>query len=149
MKVALFTVIEQTRLRHTTPTLNALLCCWPLSILLAVAFLCLAFQPRVKHRSMQRRQGGFGQTLKQKLSSLSLAAAAAAQGNPTSPRSDDSSSNWAASPTVGRPSPFKKGLFAWNRKEEEEEEYIPTQDDIERVESCLDRIICQAGVDFE
>lgn len=99
---------------------------------------------------MSRRPTGLGQTLKQKLSSLSLSTAAAAQGNLASPRSDDSGSNWASSPTIGRPSPFKKGLFGWNRKEEEaEEEYIPTQDDIERVESCLDRIICQAGVDFE
>ncbi|KAG8974902.1 hypothetical protein FRB90_009675, partial [Tulasnella sp. 427] len=99
---------------------------------------------------MSRRPTGLGQTLKQKLSTLSLSAVAAAQGNPTSPRSDDSSSNWASSPTIGRPSPFKKGLFGWkNKEEEEEEEYIPTQDDIERVESCLDRIICQAGVDFE
>ncbi|KAG8977160.1 hypothetical protein FRC05_002157 [Tulasnella sp. 425] len=99
---------------------------------------------------MSRRPTGLGQTLKQKLSSLSLSTTAAAQGNPASPRSDDSGSNWASSPTIGRPSPFKKGLFGWNRKEEEaEEEYMPTQDDIERVESCLDRIICQAGVDFE
>ena len=82
------------------------------------------------------------------MSSLSLSGTSSPD-SPTSPRGY-STSDWSGST---RPSSSRrKGLFSWNRRDsdvEYDEEYIPTDEDLERVEAVIDKIICQAGVDYE
>lgn len=84
-------------------------------------------------------------SLKQKLSSLSLSSSA--QTSPTSPRASNSNPDWPSRSAFSK----KRGIFNWGRRDEDEEddEYLPTQEDVERVEAILDKVICQAGVDYE
>lgn len=94
------------------------------------------------------RRPPLGQTLKQKLSNLALGPS-----SPTSPRSPDSNFNGDWSPSTAWPTLSKKksSLFAWARRDDidVEEDLPPTQEDVEAVEAVLDKVICQAGVDFE
>ncbi|KAG8907451.1 hypothetical protein FRB99_004246 [Tulasnella sp. 403] len=87
------------------------------------------------------------QSLRQKLSTLSLSPSSPAS-SPTTLRGN-STSDWSStrSPVIRK----KGSFFNWKRdgEDSEEEELPPTQEDIERVEAVLDKIICQAGVDYE
>ncbi|KAG8968694.1 hypothetical protein FRC03_006441 [Tulasnella sp. 419] len=87
------------------------------------------------------RDGPISLTLKQKLSALSLA--------PSTPTTLHSYSDQRPGKTPT--SPKKKSFFDWVKREfgEEERNEEPSEAEKKRVDMVLQRLICQAGLDYE
>ncbi|KAG8890717.1 hypothetical protein FRB98_006221 [Tulasnella sp. 332] len=97
----------------------------------------------------KRAPGTF--SLKQKLSSLSLSVPSSS--SPTTPTTPSSWSPLSRSEATSRASSskVKNRIFGWARgkETEEQEDAVHSEDVYERVETVLETVICQAGVDYE